>query len=237
MLVYFANAQYKKPVMLNDPEYDTGKRLRFGFSIGINTMDFTVKNSKGTEVSKNLQDTTQFFADVSHIIPGFNVNAVVDYRLGENFHLRFLPGYAFGQRNLNFFYPASNLERQLKIESSFIELPLGIKYSAERVNNARPYILLGTNFRIDLAASKKVTYRDSHDNEEWFRLSQEDLYYEIGFGYDFFLQYFKFSVELKYSAGVFNILSHSNYSAGAQNYVQAIDKLNSQLFIVAFHFE
>jgi len=232
MLVELANGQYKPPVMLNDPEYELGKRLKFGFSIGINTMDFTTKNGKGIEVSNDLQDTTLFFADVSHIIPGFNVNAIVDYRLSENFHLRFLPGYAFGQRNLNFFYPDANLKKQMKIESSFIEFPLGIKYSADRVSNVRPYLLFGGNYRIDLAAYKELNV----DQGVLLRLTKGDMYYEIGFGTDFFLEYFKFSIELKYSVGLFNVLSRDN-ADGAENYVQAIDKMNSQLFIVAFHFE
>jgi len=232
VLTLFVNAQYKKPVHLNEPDYDLGKRLRFGFSIGFNTMDFQIKNGKGIEVSPNLQDTTQYFADVSHLVPGFNVNAVADYRLGENFHLRFLPGYAFGQRNLNFFYPESKVERQMKIESSFIELPLSIKYSAERVNNFRPYLLFGGNFRIDLAAYKKLNIKEG----VLLRLNKADAYYEIGFGTDFFLEYFKFSIELKYSVGVFNVLSH-DYADGAENYVQAIEGINSRLFSVSFHFE
>ena len=236
MLVFFANGQYKKPVKLNDPDYELGKRLRFGFSIGVNAMDFKIKNGEGKEVSvsQNLKDTTvtQFFADVSHITPGFNVNAIVDYRLGENFHLRFLPGYAFGQRNLNFFYPGDTLERQMKIESSFIEFPLGIKYSAERINNVRPYLLAGGNFRIDLATYKKLNV----DEGVLLRLVKGDAYYEIGFGTDFFLEYFKFSIEFKYSVGLRNVLSSDNAS-GAENYVQAIKKINSQIFIVAFHFE
>jgi len=240
MLAFFANGQYKKPVKLNDPDYELGKRLRFGFSIGINAMDFKIKNGEGIEISKDLQDTTQFFADVSHITPGFNVNAIVDYRLGENFHLRFLPGYAFGQRNLNFFYPEDNLERQMKIESSFIELPLGLKYSADRINNVRPYLLAGGNFRIDLATYKKLNV----DEGVLLRLVKGDAYYEIGFGTDFFLEYFKFSIEFKYSVGLRNVLSTNNAKnvstdsqINVENYVQSIKKINSQIFIVAFHFE
>lgn len=232
MLAIVSSAQYKKPVHLNEPDYDLGKRLRFGFSIGFNTMDFKIKNGKGIEVSPDGQDTTQYFVDVSHIIPGFNVNAVTDFRLGENFHLRFLPGYAFGQRNLNFFFPKEKLERQMKIESSFIELPISIKYSAERVTNVRPYLLMGGNFRIDLAAYKKLNIQEG----VLLRLTKADAYYEIGFGTDFFLEYFKFSVEFKYSVGLFNVLSR-DYADGAENYVQAIEKINSRFFIVAFHFE
>ncbi len=230
--VVTANAQYKKPVHLNESDYDLGKKLHFGFSIGFNTMDLKIKNGKGIEVSPDLKDTTQYFADVSHLIPGFNVNAIVDFRLTDNFHLRFLPGYAFGQRNLNFFFPKEKLERQMKIESSFIELPISIKYSAERVNNVRPYILLGGNFRIDLASYKKLNIQEG----VLLRLTKADMYYEIGFGTDFFLEYFKFSVEFKYSLGLLNVLSH-DYADGAENYVQAIDKVNSRIFIVAFHFE
>lgn len=232
MFALSSNAQYKRPVHLNDPDYDLGKRLRFGFSIGFNTMDFKIKNGKGIEVSPDLKDTTQYFADVSHLVPGFNVNIITDYRLSENFHLRFLPGYSFGQRNLNFFFPEKNLERQMKIESSFIEFPLSIKYSAERVYNFRPYLIAGGNFRIDLATHKKLNF----DEGLLLRLNKMDAYYEIGFGSDFFLQYFKFSIELKYSIGFFNVLSR-DFTEGAENYVQAIETVNSRIFVIAFHFE
>lgn len=235
LLLLFAlisNAQYKQPIRFNEPDYDLGKRLHFGFSIGFNAMDFRIKNSTGIEVSPDLKDTTQFFADVSHPLPGFNVNIVTDYRLSENFHLRFLPGYAFGQRNLNFFYPDNNLKQQMKIESSFIDLPLSLKYSADRIGNFRPYLLAGGNFRIDLAAYKKLNIKEG----VLLRLNKADAYYEIGFGSDFFMPYFKLSVEIKYSVGIFNVLSN-DYAEGAENYVQAISGINSRIFHVSFHFE
>ena len=224
-------AQYKSPVILNDPEYDVGKRLRFGFSLGINTMDFTTRNGQEVEVSED-GETTQYFVDITHLIPGFNVNAVSDFRLTENFHLRFLPGYAFGQRDLNFFYPRDSLKKKLKIESSFIDLPLSIKYCAQRTNNVRPYLIAGGNFRIDLAAYKKL----NPDEDILLRLIKGDVYWEVGFGIDFFLTYFKFSTEIKWSVGMFNVLSN-DYAMGAENYVKAVDRINSQVFILAFHFE
>jgi hypothetical protein len=232
-----ANAQYKKPVQLRYTEYDLGKRLRFGFSLGFNTMDFKIKNGNSVEVSSNGNDTTQYFSDVSHLVPGFNVNAVSDFRLGDNIHLRFLPGYAFGQRNLNFFFPKDNLRYQLKIESSFIELPVSIKYSANRVSNVRPYLLVGGNYRIDLAASKKITFiREGSTVKEWMYLNKYDVYYELGYGFDLYLETFKLSIEFKYSVGLFNVLSNK-HSDGATNLTESIDKMNSRLFIVAFHFE
>jgi hypothetical protein len=224
-IVLCANAQYKKPIRLNEPDYDLGKRLRFGFSLGLNTMDFKIKNGN---------KATDTIADISHLTPGFSVNAICDFRLSENFHLRFLPGYSFGQRNLSFFNPDGSFLSKMTIESSFIELPVSIKYSVQRVNNVRPYLLLCENFRIDLASSKKNN--DLNNNSGvLYRLSKGDVYYEIGFGTDFFLEFFKFSLELKYSVGMFNVLNR--YPDNTDNYVKSIDKINSRLFIVSFHFE
>jgi hypothetical protein len=232
-----AKAQYKKPVQLRYEEYDLGKRLRFGFSLGLNTMDLRIKNNNNYVVSSDGNDTTRYYSDVSHLVPGFNVNAVSDFRINDNLHVRFLPGYAFGQKNLNFFYPNNTLRHKLVIESSFIELPVCVKYQAQRVNNIRPYLIAGGNFRIDLAANKKITFKREGSNVgEWMYLNNTDIYYEIGFGTDFYLQYFKFSVEFKYSVGLRNIMSNK-YSEGAKNLVKSIHKMNSQLFIIAFHFE
>jgi hypothetical protein len=229
-------AQYKAPVILNDPEYDVGKRLRFGFSIGLNTMDFTIKNSQSPENDTiNGFRVNQYFAEVTHLIPGFNVNVVSDYRIAELLHVRFLPGYSFGQRNLDYYANIRGKDtiiNRLKIESSFIELPLMLKYCARRHSNFRPYLILGGNVRVDLAASKKVTFED---DTKWYRLRKWDYYYEIGLGFDFFLTYFKFSTELKVSTGILNVMT-KEYE-GVKRYVDAIDRMNSQLFVLSFHFE
>lgn len=70
----------------------------------------------------------------------------------------------------------------------------------------------------------------------YVRLNSYDVYYEFGAGLDFYLNYFKFSLELKYSAGLFNVLS-PDLVEGGESYVKSIDKINSQIFVIAFHFE
>jgi hypothetical protein len=193
-------------------------------------MDFQIKSSTDPQVSFN-NDTTQFFVDNSQIVPGFNVNVVSDLRLVPTLHLRFMPGLAFGQRNLSF-YQDGELQNNMKLESSFIEMPLFLKYSAVRKTNTVPYLILGTNFRIDMAAFKKL------DIEEGvlLRLVKGDLYYEFGFGLDYFLQYFKLSTEIKFSSGFLNVFE-KDYAEGGENYAQAITGLKSQLVTISFHFE
>ncbi|MFO7656744.1 MAG: PorT family protein, partial [Bacteroidales bacterium] len=70
--------------------------------------------------------------------------------------------------------------------------------------------------------------------------------YEIGFGTDFYLEEFKFTIELKYSVGITNVLKRSLKDNGDGPvlppaefavYTNVIDRLNSRMFMVSFHFE
>ena len=217
-------SQVKK--VQNDPGYDF-KRLHFGFTVGLNTMDFGIRRPDLTDTSTyNL-----FHADVSRISPGFQVSIVSDLRLADFFSLRFLPGISFGQRTL-YFYKDSLFDRKMEIESNFLDFPLVVKYKSKRVNNYAPYMIAGANIRYDLAARKDY----EEDSNIYVRLKPFDVYFEIGFGVDMYLQYFKFSPELKLSTGLRNVLV-SEPAAGFPQYVRSIDRLNSYIVMLCFHFE
>lgn len=222
-LTISAYAQLKPHPILNDPDYDFDKRLRFGFSLGVNFMDF--------QIVSNPVQFDSLYVDNSRIYPGFNVNVVTDFRIVPTLHLRFLPGLAFGQRDL-YFYNKDEEVTTMQIESSFIEMPLMIKYAAVRKWNTRPYLIAGTNFRIDMAAYKKLNIEEG----VYIKLIKGDIYYEFGFGLDFYLTYFKFSTELKFSSGFRNALGAFDEDQGSQ-YASAIHRLKSQLVTLSFHFE
>jgi hypothetical protein len=205
----------------NDPKYDY-KRIHFGFTVGLNTMDFGIRRP-------DLTDTIPlklFFADVSRISPGFQVSIVSDLRLVDYFSLRFLPGITFGQRKLYFYRNDTTLERKVELESSFLDFPLVVKYKSKRVNNYAPYFIGGFNVRYDLATRKEAN--------KYIELNPFDIYFEIGFGIDYYLKYFKFSTELKLSTGLRNVL---DTGAGDLQYYGSIDRLNSYLVMLCFHFE
>ena len=46
-------AQIKRPVILNDPDYDVSKPLKFGFSLGLNVMDLDIRNSNKLEIDED----------------------------------------------------------------------------------------------------------------------------------------------------------------------------------------
>ena len=220
-LVVFSQKQKPK----NDPAYDK-KPLHFGFTIGLNTMDFTVYHS-----GEYLKDS--LYADVSQLRPGFNINIVSNLKLTKYFDLRFLPGISFGQRNLLYNKDKILVDDGIqKLESSFLEFPLLVKYKSKRINNFRPFLIGGGNYRIDLAARKDY---DETENR-YVRLKRSDLYYEIGFGIDFYLKYFKFTTELKLAVGLRDVLVHDP-APGHPEFVRAIDILKSNLLILSFHFE
>ncbi|MFC2152116.1 porin family protein [Bacteroidota bacterium] len=206
------------------------KRIHFGFTIGFNTMDFDISPT----MSPYGVDSAVLIPEVNDLAPGFHVGIVSDLKLTENLSLRFLPGIALGQRKILFYDSDQNFVSEMKIESTFIDLPLLIKYKATRINNTRPYLIGGINVRNDMARNKE--FSEDELNPVYIKLRPFDIYYEVGVGLDFYLTYFKFSTEIKYSVGTFNVVS-SDASADFPQYANSIDNVNSRLFMISLHFE
>ncbi len=200
--------------------------IHFGFLIGFNNMDFRVYNNGQPNVYNN---QTPLYGEVVYYKPGLNIGMVTNYRINSALDLRFLPGISFGQRDL-YYIDANGVQDKepLSIKSTFIEFPLLLKYNALRMHNAKPYIVGGVNARYDLA--KNVQDR--------LVLNSFDTYLEAGAGFDFYLTYFRLSVELKASIGMLDVLNHAGTGQpGEEQYTEAIDALKSRIFCLTFYFE
>lgn len=228
--VVISSAQEKKP--FNIPNFDY-KLLHFGFTIGLNVMDFGFERNTAAE--------NYLHADVTNIQPGFQVSAVSDLRLNDHFNLRFMPGISFGAREIIFYEetggewqeairPGAN--SKVRLGPAFLDFPLHLKYRSRRDNNYRPYIVGGINFRYDMA-SKKAFDGDSND---FIRLNPADLYVEIGFGIDTYLKYFKFAPEIKFAIGLNNMISGDTRDPYPE-FSNSISKLTSYIVMLNFHFE
>ena len=226
----------------NMPTYDFSK-YHFGFILAVNQMFFTIKPIDNLHLTmfdsiqaKEINaDSALIFSILSSPSYGFTVGIVSNLRLGNYFDLRFIPSLSFGERYIDYrFMKFRNGTRTLvdqrkSIPSTFIEFPFQIKYKSKRLNNFRAYMLGGVNTRIDLASQAK---KRKDAGLVQVKLNRADVYAEIGFGFDFYFEWFKFGTELKMSYGLTDILKHEN-----NIYTDGIEKLNSKIFQMTFTFE
>ena len=211
----------KKPQNL--PRYDF-KKIHFGFTLGFNSLNFNIKKNKEFLINDTL--LTMLAEDQK----GFNLGIVSNIRLGKYTDLRFIPTLVFGERILNYkFNEQNNLSLQDKrIESTLIDFPISLKYKSARYNNFRTYVICGVKYSLDIASQSEI----DDEGQELVKLNNHDLMIEGGFGIDFYLQYFKFSPQIKLSHGIINILSKDNTI-----YTETINNLKTTSWILSFTFE
>ena len=213
--------RHKKPQNL--PRYDF-KKIHFGFTLGINSLNFNINKNK-----KFLENDT-LLSTLSQDQKGFNLGIVSNLRLGRYTDLRFIPTLVFGERILNYqFNETSNLNlNDKRIESTLIDFPISLKYKSERYNNFRTYVMCGIKYSLDIASQSEI----DDEGQELVKLNNHDLMLEGGFGIDFYLQYFKFSPQIKISHGIINILSKDNTL-----YTQTLNNLKTSSWMLSFTFE
>ena len=230
----------------NMPSYDL-KKYHFGFILAVNQMHFSIKPLEGLNYRYFDEEQSQDFSGDSSMLysvehspsMGFTVGIVSNLRLGQYFDLRFVPSLSFGERYLDyrirkFRGPITDtliiLNIRKNIPSTFVELPFHLKYKAKRMNNFRPYVLTGFNYRIDLAS--QANKKNDAASKAIVKLNRSDVYFEIGMGVDFYFEWFKMGTELKMSYGTFDVLKREN-----NIYTDGIDKLNSKIFQFSLTFE
>jgi hypothetical protein len=182
------------------------------------------------------------YADVSRVLPGFQVSIISDLRLNDSWNLRFMPGISFGSREVWFYtydgnQPGAianvpNADTKVALGPSFLDFPLHFKYRAQRVNNYRPYVIGGINFRYDMSVKKE--YVD--ETNEYMKFNPADLYLEIGFGVDTYLKYFKFAPEIKLAVGMLNIMT-DDIRPPHSFFVNSIERATSYIVMLNFNFQ
>ena len=60
-----------------------------------------------------------------------------------------------------------------KIESTFIEFPISIKYKSSRYNNGRAYIITGFKYSLDLASQRNI----DDEGLEIVKIKKDDFLY------------------------------------------------------------
>lgn len=221
-----ASARDLNDKLQNRPYADL-RKWHLGFSIGTYTggLNFT-HNGFITD------DGAQWRLEQPDYQPGFSVNGLVDLRLNNYFSLRFSPGMYFGSYDLKMadYNNPENTERQ-NIKTAMVVMPFDLKYAAMRYRNARPYVIGGVMPAFDVSKRRS----------DFIKLKSSDVYLSVGFGCDFYLQYFKFIPEVKFCFGLSDLLVRDRPdledNPAAQVFTKSLSKITSKMIVFTFYFE
>lgn len=203
------------------------KPYHFGFLLGFNSADYYIDR----KVNYSFKDSLLNVDAVSQ--PGFNLGIIASLNFSKNIHLRFIPTLSFEDRAMEYTFYAGNdstTNYTKRVESTYIDFPLNMKFRTDRLNNFAAYALVGGRFRIDMQSEKDV--KNAVAEDIIVKAEKHDFSMEFGGGVDFFLPYFKFGIELKMAVGIPNILVEEDTQFSAP-----LKGLRSRTFMVTFTFE
>lgn len=117
------------------------------------------------------------------------------------------------------------------MKNTYISVPVDLKFSAERFNNYRPYVMAGVNPMVNLAGK----------DQDYLQLKRYDIMLEVGMGCDFYLPFFKLIPELKFCYGLTNTLdkSHTNELTDVNKRVfsQSVSSARTKMIVLTLYFE
>ena len=235
LLVYSMGiqAQFRESIFSKNPvrHLETWQQqpVYFGFFLGLNSYDFKFDYSTTVD-DIQVKKTT-----------GFNVGLVADLRLQEYINLRFEPGLYYTKRILSYSenlfadYPLAvkPSDKIREVNSTYIHLPLLLKFSALRTGNIRPYLLGGFSTTLNLSSNAK----SPDDNfEQRFRVKAWSPNYELGFGIDVFSEYFIFSPSVRGVFGLKDELIRDQVINGPSPWTGSVESMKTRGLFINFTF-
>ena len=213
--------------------------MHFGILVGMNLQDIELDNVGPQTIT--LEDgTTQektILCDDDRWNAGFSVGVLADLRLSQHLNLRFTPTMHFGAKHLTFrnmtdlTQEGRPIVMRQDMKNTYISFPLDVKFSAERWNNYRPYMMAGINPMVNLTSK----------NQEYIQLKKSDLFVEVGLGCDLYLPFFKLIPELKFCYSLRDALDHNHAEelkdANMRMYTNSVSAGHSKMIVLTFYFE
>lgn len=205
---------------LKNMPYIDQRRVHYGFLLGIDAADVTFVHS----------GANGWVAECPGINPAFCVGLMGDVALTENLNVRCNPTLHFMSRDVHFRNFESAEERNQTLKSNYISLPVSLKVCTRRLNNYRPYVLLGAQMDWDLA----------HEKEQPIVFKHVDAGIHIALGCDSYLPFFKFCPELRFNLGLLDMVDHDRKGLKDKTmipYTEAISKAHNKSISLLFFFE
>ena len=224
-LLWFApktQAQTRK--VMNRPYIDQ-RRFHYGFLAGVQLQDIELEQNGYADANGN-----RWWAETPNYEPGFSVGILGEFYLTKHLALRVIPSMHFGTKNVTFRNELDGERQYQSIKSTYISVPINVKFAAERFNNYRPYIVAGIDPMLDLTVKKQKQYL----------LTNTDCYLELGMGCDFYLPFFKFIPEIKFLYGLTNVINKNRTDITDESqmiFTQSVNRTKSKMIVLTLYFE
>ena len=123
-------------------------------------------------------------------------------------------------------------DRLRELQTTAVHIPLLLKLSTKRLNNFKPFIVGGVSTSINLSSNENNVDDNSSGQ---FRTKTNIYSYELGFGIDFFLPYFKFTPSVR---GIFSLTNELVPDEDPNSpYTSFIDEMETRGIFINFTFQ
>ena len=201
-------------------EFYDDKPIHYGILFAVPFTRFTLRHNDDF-VSKDSAYLVQSPTRAAFRM-GFTVNAY----LNDRFDLRTTPSVSLYERQVKFSYPGGT-EKIENRESTWIEVPLLLKYKSQRRGNSRMYLIAGMTFGIETNVK-----RSKGSGSGTLATKSSDLTADYGVGFERFFEFFKLAPELRFSHGLTNVFQPSKNSLG-----MGLDKMTTHTVTLYLNFE
>lgn len=207
LFVFFKLALFAQQQKLENYKKFDAKWLHFGVQLGVNKTNF------------NLTPTIDAYSKFGYTAIenigalGAQVGMVTSLRLGTPvLRLRFVPTFSFQERVVNYYSKPLTIDgkevfNEERVNSSNLDFPLMLQLRTLRYGNFTSYCLFGAQYSKDL---QSVADKNQNIVDPFLKIKKNDYMAQFGAGVEFFSEFFKCGIELKYSQGLNNILIQDN---------------------------
>ncbi len=213
---------------LNLLDHDN-KPFHFGINIGVNRSHFNFSHHP-----RFLQyDSVLVVESINST--GINLAWLVNKRISDHFDLRTYPlNLTFTEKAFEYTlkYPNKPAGEDVitlkKVQSISLALPIQIKFSSDRIDNFKVYMMAGVRGELDMASNA-----NAKKAEELIKLNKFDYGVETGLGFHLYFPFFVLTPEIKASWGLSNLHSRDENL----KFSNVVDKIYSRMMTISLTVE
>jgi Outer membrane protein beta-barrel domain len=218
-LLNSTHAQYRFRSELNMEDHDE-KPIRFGINLGMNRSSYNIDHS-----SRFLNfDSINVIESINNT--GINLAWLVNLRLGKHLDIRTYPlNLVFTEKAFEYklispdpYFGEKSTEIR-KVQGIAMALPIQLKFTSDRINNLKVFLMTGFRFDYDLAANA-----NKKNTDETITLKKLDYGLEAAIGFHIYFPVFVLTPEIKTSYGFKNVIARKNDF----KYSNVIDRITSR---------